>query len=152
LDFQGSPRARDYAPTLKTKLVSYNQAISTTAVQAKKSDFACTPATLATIATVDAYRAALANFKKRRSHDVTRLRHDQACWAAEMFLGEWGAMTAEFGWSVDDIFAPNGLARWLGVELVTALGPDHAVTETRRIYDRVTHTDWLTVYGAQGNG
>jgi hypothetical protein len=46
LDFQGSPRARDYAPTLKTKLVSYNQAISTTAVQAKKSDFACTPATL----------------------------------------------------------------------------------------------------------
>jgi len=100
-----------------------------------------------------AYRSALAEFKDNRPHGVTRLRHDQACWAAEMFLGEWGAMAAEFSWSADDIFAHNnGLARWLGVELATALGPEHAVTETRRIYDRVTHTDWLAVYGTSGNG
>jgi hypothetical protein len=118
-------------------------------VQVKEPDFAGTPATLAT---VDAYRAALANFKKRRPHGITRLRHDQACWAGEMFLGEWETMAAEFSWSADDIFAPDGLARWLGVEVVTALGPEHAVTETRRIYDRVTHTDWLNTYGAPGNG
>jgi len=104
------------------------------------------------VPTFSAYRAALAKFAERRPHGVTRLRHDQAYWAAEMFLGEWETMAAEFGWSADDIFASNGLTWWLGVELVTALGPDHAVTETRRIYDRVTHTDWLNSYGVPGNG
>jgi hypothetical protein len=68
-----------------------------------------------------------------------------------MFLTEWQGLAAEFGWSADDIFARNGLAWWLGTELVTALGPEHAVTETRRIYDRLTHKDWLNPYGAAGN-
>jgi hypothetical protein len=121
-------------------------------LQDKNPQLQVCPAAVAAVAAVDHYRAALTKFKDRRSHGVTRLRHDQACWAAEMFLDEWEAMAAEFGWSVDDIFASNGVARWLGVELVTALGPEHAVTETRRIYDRVTHTDWLNTYGAPGNG
>jgi hypothetical protein len=88
------------------------------------------------------YRCALAEFKERRPHGVTRLRHDQACWVAEMFLNEWEPMAAEFGWSADDIFARNGLAWWLGTELVSALGTELAVTETHRIYDRVTRKDW----------
>jgi hypothetical protein len=98
-----------------------------------------------------AYRAALAKFKDNRPHGVTRFRHDQAAWAAEMFLDKWGELAAEFSWSVDDIFVREGLAWWLGVETVTALGPGHAVTETRRIYDRVTHQDWPNPYTVHGN-
>jgi hypothetical protein len=78
-------------------------------------------------------------FKRRRYSP--RFRHDQACWCAGMFLNEWGAMAAEYGWNADDIFAmpsrgKSGLAYWIETELVTALGPEHAVTETNRVYDQ----------------
>lgn len=49
-----------------------------------------------------------------------------------------------------DAGTSGGLAWWLGVEIVAALGPEHAVTETRRIYDRVMHKDWMNLYGAPG--
>jgi hypothetical protein len=98
------------------------------------------------------FRLELAKFKESRPHGVTRFRHGQACWAAEMFLTEWEELAFEFEWPVDDIFGRGGLAMWLGVEIVTALGPEHAVTETNRVYDRVTHADWLNAYGVQGNG
>jgi hypothetical protein len=75
---------------------------------------------IATVATLPAYRSALAEFKDHRPPGVTRLRHDQAVWATEMFLNEWEAMAADFGWSADDIFARDGLAWWLRTELVTA--------------------------------
>jgi hypothetical protein len=53
-----------------------------------------------------------------------RHRHDQACWAAEMFLQEWGTMAPELGWTPEDIFShDSGLAYWLETEIVTALGP-----------------------------
>jgi hypothetical protein len=68
-----------------------------------------------------------------------------------VFLDEW-EMGAEFGWSVDDIFARDGLAWWLGIETVTALGEYHAVTETNRVYERRVRADWLAVYGAPGKG
>jgi hypothetical protein len=109
-------------------------------------------ATVAPVATVASYRYALAKFKETRARCVTRFRHDQACWAAEMFLTEWEAMAAEFSWPVADIFDPRGLAWWLQTEIVTALGPEHAVTEAGRVYDRVTHMDWANAYGVQGNG
>lgn len=107
---------------------------------------------IAPVATLPAYRSALVKFKDHRPHGFTRFRHDQACWAAEMFLIQWGELATEFGWPVDYIFGPHGLAWWLGVEIVTALGPEHAVTEVTRVYDRVTHTDWLNTYRMQGNG
>lgn len=53
-----------------------------------------------------------------------------------MFLREWQSLLIEFEWTIDDLFAPSGLVYWLEVELVRALGPDHAVTESRRIFDR----------------
>ena len=53
-----------------------------------------------------------------------------------MFLQEWGAMAAEFGWAPGDIFGRDGLAFWLETEIVTALGPEHAVTETGRVFAR----------------
>jgi hypothetical protein len=64
-----------------------------------------------------------------------------------MFLNEWGELAAEFGWSVDDIFdLRGGLAWWLGVEVVRAIGPKHAITEASRVFDRMTRKDW-TVQG-----
>jgi hypothetical protein len=41
----------------------------------------------------------------------------------------------------DDVFAPphgssSGLAYWLGVDIVTALGPEHAVTEGGRVFEQ----------------
>jgi hypothetical protein len=35
----------------------------------------------------------------------------------------------------------SGLAYWLETEIINALGPDHAVTESGRIYDRLTQCD-----------
>lgn len=94
------------------------------------------------------YRQALAAFKKAKPHGATRHRHDQACWAAEMFLNEWQGLAAEFGWSSSDIFAPpranhSGLAYWLDTDIVTALGPDHAGTERNRVFNSTTRTDWI---------
>jgi hypothetical protein len=88
--------------------------------------------------------AALEVFKQARPYGGSRLRHGQACWAAEMFLNEWESLAVAFEWTAEDIFdspcARNnhggGLAYWLGVDIVTALGPDHAVTETNRVFER----------------
>jgi hypothetical protein len=91
---------------------------------------------------------ALEAFRKACPTGVTRLRHDQACWAAEMFLREWAGLAADLGWTTADIFdspraVRGGLAYWLGVELVTAVGPDHAVTENNRVFDRITRQTWV---------
>jgi hypothetical protein len=97
------------------------------------------PATLATVATL---RAGLAAFKKAKPYGATRSRHEQACWVAEMFLNEWESLAIEFQWATGDIFDlpqanRSGLAYWLGTDIVTALGPEHAVTETNRVFDRI---------------
>jgi hypothetical protein len=81
------------------------------------------------------FRSEFAKFKAR-PHSATRFRHDQACWAAEMFIDEWGALASGFEWTVADVFGRGGLAYWLGVEVVRAVGPDHAITEAGRIFDR----------------
>jgi hypothetical protein len=112
--------------------------------------FRSTRATVATFATLNlgAYRLAFDTFRAYRPYGITRFRHDQAVWAAEIFLNEWVDFAAELGWPVEDIFNRNGLIWWLGVEIVRALGPEHAVTEASRIYDRLTHRDWVNPYGS----
>jgi hypothetical protein len=90
--------------------------------------------------------AGLESFKQRRAHAVSRFRHDQACSAAEMFVREWGELAAEFGWQLDDIFGSGGLAFWLETEIVTALGPEHAITERGRAFDRITRRTWVNPY------
>jgi hypothetical protein len=65
-----------------------------------------TVATLQHFAPAPDYRAALAAFKEARPYGVTRFRHDQACWAAEMFLTEWESLAVEFKWTAADIFDP----------------------------------------------
>jgi hypothetical protein len=71
-----------------------------------------------------------------------------------MFLTEWESLAAIFEWTVEDIFDPprtngSGLAYWLGVEVVTALGPAHAVTEGNRVFDRVTRATWINPYSME---
>jgi hypothetical protein len=43
-------------------------------------------------ATVADYKEALEQFRKLSAFILSRHRHDQAIWAAEMFLREWGAL------------------------------------------------------------
>jgi hypothetical protein len=81
------------------------------------------------------YQACMSHFRKH-PQSATRFRHDQACWAAEMFLSEWGVLASEFGWPIADLFSRAGLFWWLGVEVVCALGAKHAVTEAGRVFDR----------------
>jgi hypothetical protein len=154
-NFRADSRAHESIPTVKTKLVSYNQAISTRVEShvetGQKFKCARAPAAVAAVAALAPARAALAKFKQYAPYGK-RFLHDQACWGAEMFLRQWGDVAAELEWPLDDIFGRNGLAWWLGVEIVTALGPEHAVTETNRVYDRITHKDWVNDYGVQGNG
>jgi hypothetical protein len=125
----------------------------------------CTARTVATVATVatvleatapalagipEHYRQALARFKVQQPISVTRFRHNQAVNAAEMFITRWGRLADKFGWTAGDIFDwPRdgihgaGLAWWLGAEIVRSLGPEHAVTEQDRVFDRMTRAGWV---------
>jgi hypothetical protein len=71
-----------------------------------------------------------------------------------MFLAEWSSLAVDFEWTAEDIFDPpragtSGLAYWLGCEIVTALGPAHAVTEANRVFDRITRTTWTNPYSTE---
>jgi hypothetical protein len=89
---------------------------------------------------------------------VTPFQFDQAVWAAEMFLVQWSSKAVEFGWTTGDLFDyprdginGGGLVWWLGTEIVTALGPQHAVTEQKnRVFDRVTRACWINPYLKEG--
>ena len=66
----------------------------------------------------------------------------QAIDAAGRFLDQWGSLAVEFQWAPADLFdvprdgLPGGLVWFLRGETVRALGPEHAVTEGERIFDR----------------
>jgi hypothetical protein len=69
-----------------------------------------------------------------------------------MFLQQWGEPASKFGWNVEDLFMrpggnKSGLAYWLEAEIVDALGPQHAITEGGRIYDRVIRQTWTRASG-----
>jgi hypothetical protein len=76
----------------------------------------------------------------------------QAIDAAGRFLDQWGSLAVEFQWKPADLFdvprdgRPGGLVWFLQGETVRALGPEHAVTEGERIFDRVTRADWINPY------
>jgi hypothetical protein len=67
----------------------------------------------------------------------------QAVDAAGRFLDEWGNLAEIFRWSPDDLFnvprdgRPGGLVWFLQGETVRALGPDHAITMSERVFDRM---------------
>jgi hypothetical protein len=76
----------------------------------------------------------------------------QAIDGAGRFLDQWGSLADEFQWTPADLFdVPRdvrlgGLVWFLGGETVRAFGPEHAVTEGERIFDRVTRADWINPY------
>jgi hypothetical protein len=76
----------------------------------------------------------------------------QAIDAAGRFLDTWGSLAVEFQWTPADLFdvprdgRPGGLLWWRAGETVRALGPKHAVTESERIFDRVTRAEWINPY------
>jgi hypothetical protein len=72
-----------------------------------------------------------------------RLRQDHARWAEAMFRQHWSDLAIAFEWSDADIRA---LAAWLGVRVVRALGPEHAVAEDGEAFDRVTRKTWNNPY------
>ena len=59
------------------------------------------------------------------------------------FMKSWTTEAVIFGWSPEDLFAPEGakagtgLACWLGGEKVRAFGPEHAITYSGRVFDRI---------------
>jgi hypothetical protein len=76
----------------------------------------------------------------------------QAIEAAGRFLDQWGNLAIEFQWTPADLFdvprdgRPGGFVWWLAGETVRAFGPEHAVTEGERIFDRVTGAEWINPY------
>jgi hypothetical protein len=63
---------------------------------------------------------------------------------AGLFLDRWGSLAHEFQWLPTDLFdvprdgSSGGLVWSLNGEAVRALGPEHAITETGRVFDRGT--------------
>src|ERR1019366_9516260 len=63
--------------------------------------------------------------------------------AAGRFLDQWGSLAVEFQWKPADLFdvprdgQSGGLVWFLQGEAVRALGPDHAVTTSGRVFDRI---------------
>jgi hypothetical protein len=72
----------------------------------------------------------------------------QATDAAGVFLDQWGAIAAEFQWTVGDIFdvprdeKPGGLVWFLAGETVRSIGPEHAAAQSGRIFDRLAISRW----------
>src|SRR5450631_480807 len=62
---------------------------------------------------------------------------------AGLFLDRWGSVAADFQWSPDDLFGAlrdgcvTGALIWfVNGEAVRALGPEHAITVSGRVFDR----------------
>ena len=62
---------------------------------------------------------------------------------------------AQFDWTPGDIFdvphdsAAGGLVWFLNGEAVRSVGPEHAVTKSGRVFDRMTRAEWVNPYRAQ---
>lgn len=77
---------------------------------------------------------------------------DEAAWLravddAGLFLDGWGEMAAQFDWSPSDLFdvprdGRGGLVRMLQGEAVRAIGPEHGVSATGRVFDRLDRSIW----------
>jgi hypothetical protein len=76
----------------------------------------------------------------------------QAIKDAGRFLDQWSNLTIEFRWTAGDIFdvphegKPGGLAWFLAGEAVRSLGREHSVTESGRVFDRLTRAEWINPY------
>lgn len=91
----------------------------------------------------DVYVDAWALLQLQRPCTVPQNRWRRAIDDTGLFLDQFGGYAAEFGWTSADLFGVptqgrrGGLIWWLEGEAVRALGPEHAVTRTGRIFDRL---------------
>jgi hypothetical protein len=83
-----------------------------------------------------------ARLQGQRPATIPELQWRRAVDAASHFLDEWGSLAETFGWSPGDLFdvprvgGRGGLAWFLRGERVRALGPEHAITTSERVFDR----------------
>lgn len=80
---------------------------------------------------------------------------DDATWRralddAGRFLDAWGEMAKAFAWTPGDLFdvprdGRGGLVWSLQGEAVRALGPEHAITTSGRVFDRTGRAIWASV-------
>ena len=62
---------------------------------------------------------------------------------AGLFMDKWGSLAVELKWTPGDLFdlprdgRRGGLLWFLEGEKVRALGPEHALTESAKVFDRV---------------
>jgi hypothetical protein len=99
--------------------------------------------------TPDTVRDAWARFQAQKPVGVSDADWRQAIDAAGRFLKEWGSRAVESQWAAGDLFdvTPDchtgGLIWFLNGENVRSLGPEHAVTKSGRVFDRVTRGEWI---------
>lgn len=53
------------------------------------------------------------------------------------FIREWTTEAITWGWSAEDIFGKSGLLQWMGKEKLRSFGPEHAITISGRVFDRL---------------
>jgi hypothetical protein len=87
------------------------------------------------------YLDAWARLQARQLFGINEARRRQAIDDAGRFLDQWGSLAVEFSWSQGDLFdVPRdgnlgGLAWFIEGEAVRALGPEHAITISGRVFD-----------------
>jgi hypothetical protein len=90
------------------------------------------------------YLDAWARLQVQRPAAVSDVEWRLAVIDAGLFLDRWGRLAFEFQWLPGDLFdvprdgSPGGLVWFLKGEATAPLGPEHAVTESGRVFDRDT--------------
>ncbi len=100
------------------------------------------------------YRDALVRIKCQQPIGVGEAAWRQAIDDAGKFLDAWGSLAVEFGWTHGELFdvphdGKSGLIWFLAGETLRALGPEHAVTKSGRVFDRMTHDEWINPYSEE---
>jgi hypothetical protein len=91
----------------------------------------------------EAYLDAWARLQVQKPETVSDAEWRRAVNDAGLFLDAWGGLALESQWTPGDLFdvprdgRQGGLAWFLKSEVVRALGPEHAVTESGRVFDRL---------------
>ncbi|MEJ0096519.1 MAG: hypothetical protein WDN46_24840 [Methylocella sp.] len=103
------------------------------------------------------YRDAWNQLRRQRSGPFSDPESRRAFDAAGRFLAEWTSLALRFQWAPDDLFdLPRGdktcgLIWFLNGEDVRALGPEHGVTISGRIFDKTTRAEWVYLRSEGGD-
>jgi hypothetical protein len=86
------------------------------------------------------YLDAWARFQCQPSKIASANAWWQAVADAGILLDLWGATLASFDWPAEAIFGADGLVWAIDGEPVRAIGPDHAIMASGRVFDRSSFT------------